>query len=1114
MTRQQINISKVTPPWKQNFLHRPRLTTLLESNRDKRVILITGPAAQGKTTLAASYAGALKCPWAWATLDAGESDPIQFFHTLVQALQHAFPEKDFTPQLNYPAMRMGLRREIPLYREWTRIIFDGLSQPLCLFIDDLNMLNTDAPVFSFLGVMLDEAPRNVRFILMSREIPPIDFQRMKIRRLAVHIAQEELAFTQAETSLFFKDIFGLSLSEKEAARISTYTEGWVGGLILVADLLKRLPMEEKSQLSLVEQTARFKQETFQYFSEELFSTQPEKIQTVLLESSIFNVVEPQLMESFLPGIGVGDILNEIGERNLFLTVHEVGGRHQGLRYHNLFREFLKDRLLSKNGPDGVAALHTKAAGLFEARKDFENAADYYLGARAFSQAAACIVRAGRELAQMGKMVRLAGWLKALPEQLVRQDPWLLYYQAMTVRFTETRENIDRLTNSYALFEAQENIAGQMASLGLLIEASLMSGKDLTPLRLLMKRAERLIHLDHTDRHAFEKATLLLIMGIIYPLRLWEPQKGYQTSWDAYIILRRFGVVPLQIHALSHAFLSQQMMGDLVGAEKTRRKIGNLVKECHYPEIKTYMDINLIQYYSLTGGLEKAQERLRHSRSEVERMGLVYLMPPLQIQDLMLRPHLKDFVGAEQIGTQLMEMAGATDNLLSKGLARLFLGASYCHKADYKQSETLIRGSIDIFSSDMAYSRTHILTANHFLGIINYHLGRYDQAARFFQESFCITGLLETSGWQAYYFLGMALIRYHQNEWVAARDCLSKAFVILEKNKIEFLIWMDRRDVANACLLTVELRAAGAVPYAAHLLTHRFSDVAGPGLEKLAAHSDVWVSEKARAIILDIHRSGVPRLWIKTLNGFEVLRGGTALTEADWQRNRAQTLLKAIIARGGKKVPKDVVIEDLWPECNVETGERNFKVTLHRLRKSLEPGLHKSLGSAYVHLDDKRISLDPELCEVDADVFASLIAEGKNHHQQGRRRLAKQCFNKAIDIYQDDFLPGDLYEDWAAEKRSKLRMLYLDTLLTLAPICTDQGAWKKAERCYLKAIDSDSLLEEAYRGLMVLYDRQGMHSHAVRVYETCKFKLREALQVPPAKKTMAIYKKIMENLPSK
>ncbi|EFK11058.1 conserved hypothetical protein [delta proteobacterium NaphS2] len=212
------------------------------------------------------------------------------------------------------------------------------------------------------------------------------------------------------------------------------------------------------------------------------------------------------------------------------------------------------------------------------------------------------------------------------------------------------------------------------------------------------------------------------------------------------------------------------------------------------------------------------------------------------------------------------------------------------------------------------------------------------------------------------------------------------------------MWMDQRDVAKGCLLTVELQVAEAAPYAAYLLTHWFRDMACPELEKLATHFDPWVSERAQAILLGIHRSGVPKLWIQTLNGFEALRGGTAMTEADWQRNKAKTLLKVIVAHGGKKVPKDVVIEDLWPDSSVETGEKNFKVTLHRLRKSLEPDLHKSFGSAYIHLDDKRISLDAELCEIDAEAFASLIAEGKNHDKQGRLRLAKQCFNKAINIY--------------------------------------------------------------------------------------------------------------------
>ena len=50
-----LNISKITPPRVHNILDRPRLMERFEHNTDKRVMLILGQAAQGKSTLAASY---------------------------------------------------------------------------------------------------------------------------------------------------------------------------------------------------------------------------------------------------------------------------------------------------------------------------------------------------------------------------------------------------------------------------------------------------------------------------------------------------------------------------------------------------------------------------------------------------------------------------------------------------------------------------------------------------------------------------------------------------------------------------------------------------------------------------------------------------------------------------------------------------------------------------------------------------------------------------------------------------------------------------------------------------------------------------------------------------
>ena len=50
-----LNIAKITPPRLSQVLDRHRLIQRLEQNQDKRLILILGQAAQGKSTLADSY---------------------------------------------------------------------------------------------------------------------------------------------------------------------------------------------------------------------------------------------------------------------------------------------------------------------------------------------------------------------------------------------------------------------------------------------------------------------------------------------------------------------------------------------------------------------------------------------------------------------------------------------------------------------------------------------------------------------------------------------------------------------------------------------------------------------------------------------------------------------------------------------------------------------------------------------------------------------------------------------------------------------------------------------------------------------------------------------------
>ena len=127
MTGFPFGLAKITPPSFPNLLSRPRLLRRLELSRDKKLTLIVGQAAQGKSALAASFAGSFSAPTAWLNLSPEDSDSVNLFRLLVQSLAFAFENKDLDFLLDYPATKIGPKAEIPSYHEWANRLFEQID---------------------------------------------------------------------------------------------------------------------------------------------------------------------------------------------------------------------------------------------------------------------------------------------------------------------------------------------------------------------------------------------------------------------------------------------------------------------------------------------------------------------------------------------------------------------------------------------------------------------------------------------------------------------------------------------------------------------------------------------------------------------------------------------------------------------------------------------------------------------------------------------------------------------------------------------------------------------------------------------------------------------------
>jgi len=279
---------------------------------------------------------------------------------------------------------------------------------------------------------------------------------------------------------------------------------------------------------------------------------------------------------------------------------------------------------------------------------------------------------------------------------------------------------------------------------------------------------------------------------------------------------------------------------------------------------------------------------------------------------------------------------------------------------------------------------------------------------------------------------------------------------------------------------------------------------------LDADSELSMFREEQADYDGLKGAGVPRLQIKTFGNFQVLRGETLIGESEWKAKQPKLLLKALIARGAVGVPKDVLIEDLWPEASTASGESNFKVVLHRLRKALEPSMSKSAGSSYLFLRENLLSLKEGLCQTDLNEYLSLRQKGKKAESAGDGKRAVQYYKAAVGLYQGDFLSEDLYAPWADLKRTELRAMYIDLLFRIGDLYQQQGSSKKAIECYNSIIKADPVCEEAYQKSMLIYANRGMRAEALRIYEECKRVLEHELGVAPGTTTVSIHRKILEN----
>ena len=213
-------------------------------------------------------------------------------------------------------------------------------------------------------------------------------------------------------------------------------------------------------------------------------------------------------------------------------------------------------------------------------------------------------------------------------------------------------------------------------------------------------------------------------------------------------------------------------------------------------------------------------------------------------------------------------------------------------------------------------------------------------------------------------------------------------------------------------------------------------------------------------------TAAPAVAVRTLGGFRVLRHGEALPASAWQSRKARTLLKILVARRGRPVPREQLMELLWP------GEDPAKLS-NRLSVALS-SVRSVLGSeVLVQAESGAVAVDLAVVDVDVEHFLAEVAAGD--------------MATAVRRYRGDFLEEDLYEDWAADLREQAGAAYTAALRALAEAAPNAD---EAVRAHLRILERDRWDAQAHLALVRVLEASGRHGEAARRYRAYEAAMAE------------------------
>jgi WD40 repeat protein/DNA-binding SARP family transcriptional activator len=213
-------------------------------------------------------------------------------------------------------------------------------------------------------------------------------------------------------------------------------------------------------------------------------------------------------------------------------------------------------------------------------------------------------------------------------------------------------------------------------------------------------------------------------------------------------------------------------------------------------------------------------------------------------------------------------------------------------------------------------------------------------------------------------------------------------------------------------------------------------------------------------------------------------------------SKERTILACLIARAGRVVSADDLIDELWGEHPPRTAERTLVSYVSRLRGALQSGRSPGSNQDVIASRGDGYALDGAGHQIDAIRFEELSGEGRRLLDAGRPQEAVPVLEAALDLWRGAAYQGYRYTGFGAaegERLDELRRAATEDLIDSNLVAGDADQLVPGLETMVR---EEPLRERRWGQLMFALCRSGRQAEALQAFTRARSVLVDELGIEP------------------